>query len=103
MHYEITALWTAARYEIPVTIVVASNAEYGVVKQFGVWEKTPDVPGLDIPGLNVVATAASYGVDAHEAHSTDEVTELVKAGIADRSRPTLINAQVHQVPLAFGG
>jgi len=97
MHYAITALWTAAHYRIPVTIVVASNAEYGVVKQFGVWEKTPKVPGLDIPGLDVVATAASYGVDAHEAHTVDEVTELVRAGIADRDRPTLINA--HTVPV----
>jgi benzoylformate decarboxylase len=93
MHYAITALWSAARYHIPVTIVVASNAEYGVVKEFGVWEKTPGVPGLDLPGLNVVATAASYGVDAHEAHTTDEVIELVKGGIADRERPTLINAR----------
>jgi benzoylformate decarboxylase len=93
MHYAITALWTAAQYQIPVTIVVASNAEYGVVKEFGVWEKTPGVPGLDLPGLNVVATAASYGVDAHEAHTTDEVVELVKNGIADRHRPTLINAR----------
>jgi benzoylformate decarboxylase len=33
------------------------------------------------------------GVDAHEAHSVDEVTELVRAGIADRERPTLINAR----------
>jgi benzoylformate decarboxylase len=94
MHYAITALWTAAHYQIPVTVVVASNAEYGVVKQFGVWEKTPGVPGLDVPALNVVATAASYGVDAHEAHSVDEVTELVRAGIADRERPTLINARI---------
>jgi len=93
MHYAITALWTAARYQIPVTVVVASNAEYGVVKEFGVWEKTPGVPGLDVPGLDVVATAASYGVDAHEAHTVDEVTELVAAGIADRDRPTLINAR----------
>jgi benzoylformate decarboxylase len=44
--------------------------------QFGVWEKTPGVPGLDLPALDVVATAASYGVDAHEAHSVDEVTEI---------------------------
>ena len=92
MHYAITALWSAARYKIPVTVVVASNAEYGVVKEFGVWEKTPNVPGLDVPGLDVVATAASYGVDAHEAHSSDEVFELVKAGVANRERPTLINA-----------
>jgi benzoylformate decarboxylase len=103
-HYAITALWTAARYNVPVTIVVASNAEYGVVKQFGVWEKTPNVPGLEIPGLDIVGTAASYGVDAHEAHSTDEVFQLVKDGIADRKRPTLINARV--VPVGdsnFGG
>jgi len=93
MHYAITALWTAAEYRIPVTIVVASNAEYGVVKEFGVWEKTPGVPGLDVPDLNIVATAASYGVDAHEAHTTDEIVELVAAGIADRQRPTLINAR----------
>jgi benzoylformate decarboxylase len=93
MHYAITALWTAAHYQIPVTIVVASNAEYGVVKQFGVWEKTPGVPGLDLPALDVVATAISYGVDAHEAHSIDEVIELVRAGIADRQRPTLINVR----------
>ena len=77
--------------------MVASNAEYGVVKQFGVWEKTPKVPGLDLPGLDVVATAASYGVNAHEAHTVDEVAELVRAGIADRDRPTLINA--HTVPV----
>jgi benzoylformate decarboxylase len=97
MHYAITALWTAAHYQIPVTIVVASNAEYGVLKQFGGWEKTPGVPGLDLPGLDVVATAASYGVDAHEAHSTEEVIHLVEAGIADRQRPTLINARITPV------
>jgi thiamine pyrophosphate-dependent acetolactate synthase large subunit-like protein len=102
IHYAITALWSAARYNIPLTVVVASNAEYGVVKEFGVWEKTPNVPGLDIPGLDIVATAASYGVDAHEAHSSDEVYELVKAGIADRDRPTLINARTTPVSGGFG-
>jgi benzoylformate decarboxylase len=103
MHYAITALWTAARYQIPLTIVVASNAEYGVVKEFGVWEKTPNVPGLDVPGLDVVSTAASYGVDAHEAQSSDEVLELVRAGIADRQRPTLINARTVPVSGGFTG
>jgi benzoylformate decarboxylase len=90
-------LWTAAHYKIPVTIVVASNAEYGILKEFGKWEKTPGVPGMDLPGLNVVGTAASYGVDAHEAHTTDEVIKLVESGIADRERPTLINARTTPV------
>ena len=55
--------------------------------------ETAGVPGLDLPALNVVGTAASYGVDAHEAHTTDEVIKLVVSGIANRERPTLINAR----------
>lgn len=101
IQYGITALWTAACYQIPITVVVASNAEYGVVKQFGVLEQTPRVPGLDLPGLDIVATAASYGVDAHEAHSADEVSQLVQAGVADRQRPTLINARTTPVEGIF--
>jgi benzoylformate decarboxylase len=62
-----------------------------------VTEKTAGVPGLDLPGLDVVGTAASYGVDAHEAHTTDEVIKLVESGIADRERPTLINARTTPV------
>ena len=97
MHYAITALWTASHYAIPLTIVVASNAEYGILKEFGGIEHTSGVPGLDLPGLDVVATARSYGVDAHEATSTDQVAELVKDGIADRDRPTLINVKTTRV------
>ena len=91
MHYAITALWTAAHYGLPLTIVVASNSEYGIVKVFGAIEHASGVPGLDLPGLDIVATARSYGVDAYEAKTTDEVAELLNAGIADRDRPTLIN------------
>ncbi|MEE6179016.1 hypothetical protein [Mycobacterium sp. 050134] len=40
-----------------------------------------------------LAAAASYGVDAHEAHTTEEVAELVRAGVAARHRPTLVNAR----------
>jgi benzoylformate decarboxylase len=97
MHYAITALWSAVHYQIPLTVVVASNTEYGVVKQFGVLEQSPNAPGLDLPGLDIVATAASYGVDAHEARSAEEVGELVRAGIADRQRPTLINVRTRKV------
>jgi benzoylformate decarboxylase len=31
IQYAITALWSAVAYKIPVTIVVASNREYGVL------------------------------------------------------------------------
>ena len=97
MHYAITALWTAAAYKIPLTIVVSSNAEYGILKQFGFIEDTAGVPGLDLPGLDIVATAASYGVRAHEAHDSEEVVELFRSGIEDRDRPTLINVPITRV------
>jgi benzoylformate decarboxylase len=77
IQYAITSLWTAA--------------QYGILKEFGAVEHTAGVPGLDLPGLDIVATARSYGVDAHEAKTTDDVAELLNAGIADRARPTLIN------------
>ena len=101
IQYAITALWTAAQYNIPVTIVVASNAEYGVLKQFGLIEQTSGVPGLDLPGLDIVTIATGYGVDAHNATDTDHLDELLRSGIADRDRPTLINVRIAPVQ-AFG-
>jgi thiamine pyrophosphate-dependent acetolactate synthase large subunit-like protein len=97
MHYAITALWTAAQYKIPLTIVVSSNEEYGVLKQFRDIEGATGVPGLDLPGLNIAATAASYGIDAHEATDTDQVAEMLRAGVDDRDRPTLINVRTSKV------
>ena len=100
MHYAITSLWTAARYKIPLTIVVSSNEEYGVLKQFADIESATGVPGLDLPELNIEATAASYGIDAHEATDTDQVAEMLRAGVDDRERPTLINVRTNKVKKA---
>jgi benzoylformate decarboxylase len=91
MQYAITALWTAAAYGIPLIIVVASNGEYGVLKQFGALEQTSGIPGLDLPNLDIVATARSYGVAAHEARDTDELGAVFAAGLAERKGPVLIN------------
>ncbi|MBJ8347580.1 benzoylformate decarboxylase [Antrihabitans sp. YC2-6] len=93
IQYAITALWTAVHYKIPVTIVVASNAEYGVLKQFGMIEQTPGVPGLDLPGLDIVTIARGYGVEAHDVTDTDHLNELLRSSIADRNGPTLINVR----------
>jgi thiamine pyrophosphate-dependent acetolactate synthase large subunit-like protein len=97
MHYAITALWSAANYNIPVTIVVASNAEYGILKEFGAIEHTTGVPGLDLPGLDIVATASSYGVPSEEAKDTDELEALFRDALVDRGRPHLINVRITKV------
>ena len=51
----------------------------------------------DLLGLDIVATAASYGVRAHEAHDSEEVVELFRSGIEDHDRPTLINVPITRV------
>jgi benzoylformate decarboxylase len=96
MPYGITSLWTAARYKISLTIV----EEYGVLKQFRDIEGATGVPGLDLPRLNIEATAASYGIDAHEASDTDQIAEMLRAGVDDRERPTLINVRTDKVKKA---
>ena len=47
--YSVQSLWTAAQLRLPILIVVPRNDEYGILKSFAILEKTPGVPGLDIP------------------------------------------------------
>jgi benzoylformate decarboxylase len=60
--YAITAFWTAAAYSIPVKFLVLRNNEYSILKWFGALESIAGAPGLDLPKLDVAATAQSYGV-----------------------------------------
>jgi benzoylformate decarboxylase len=99
IHYAITALWTAAAYKVPLTVVVASNAEYGILKQFAKIEHTNGIPGLDLAGLDIVATAKSYGVRAYEAKSTGDVAELFNQALKNRDGCTLINVPITRVKL----
>ena len=63
-NYGITALWTAAQLGVPVTFVILRNGSYGALRWFADLLGTPDVPGLDVPGIDFVPLAAGYGVPA---------------------------------------
>jgi benzoylformate decarboxylase len=60
--YAITAFWTAAAYEIPVKFLVLRNNEYSILKWFASLENVTGAPALDLPRLDVAATAQSYNV-----------------------------------------
>ncbi|MGW4652303.1 benzoylformate decarboxylase [Kitasatospora sp. NPDC004289] len=94
VHYAVQALWTAARYDLPVTFVVLSNARYAILEWFAQVERTPGVPGLEIPGLDITAIATGYGVRAHRAVDAAEVTKLVRESTARRDGPVLIDVPV---------
>ena len=62
--YSVQSLWNAAQLHLPMLIVVLRNEEYCILKSFAVLEQTPGVPGLDLPGLDIVPIARGYGCDA---------------------------------------
>jgi benzoylformate decarboxylase len=95
--YGITALWSAAAYKVPVTFLVLRNDEYMILKWFAELEQAHGAPGLDLPGLDVVAVARAYGVPAREVRSREELTEALRAEIAVQDGPRLL-----QVPVASG-
>jgi benzoylformate decarboxylase len=59
--YSVQAVYTAVQQKLHVIYVVFQNEEYGILKQFADLEQTPNVPGLDLPGLDIVALGKGYG------------------------------------------
>ncbi|MFB8748653.1 benzoylformate decarboxylase [Streptomyces parvulus] len=72
-NYGITALWTAARHRVPLTVVLLRNGTYGALRWFGGLLGVPDAPGLDIPGLDFTRVAEGYGVPARHVEDAGEL------------------------------
>ncbi|MEG0279848.1 MAG: benzoylformate decarboxylase [Morganella sp. (in: enterobacteria)] len=89
MQYSVQGLWTAAQHQLPVLFIIPENRQYGILKSFAILEETPGVPGLDIPGLDIVALATGYGCTAVRAETEDEVTTACKAAL-ERKGPTVL-------------
>jgi len=94
-NYGITALWTAAQERVPVTIVLLRNGTYGALRWFSELLGVPDVPGLDVPGLDFTRIAEGYGVPAAHAGSVDELRAILATPTAG---PRLV--QVDTLPTA---
>jgi benzoylformate decarboxylase len=94
--YGITALWTAATYNVPVTFLVLANQEYMILKWFASLEKATGVPGLDLPALDVAGVARAYGVDARTVDDAEGLVAALREDVA-AAGPRLI-----QVPVATG-
>ncbi|GAA2193840.1 benzoylformate decarboxylase [Streptomyces bangladeshensis] len=76
-NYGITALWTAARHRVPLTVVLLRNGTYGALRWFGGLLGVPDAPGLDIPGLDFTRIAQGYGVPARHVDGVEELRAVL--------------------------
>lgn len=89
VQYTVSGLWTAAQYKIPVVFVVARNSEYAALKKFARLMKAPDTPGLELPGMDITAIAASYGLASERLETLPNLTRAVRDALTS-DQPRLI-------------
>lgn len=71
--YSPQAIWTAVQQNLHIVIVALRNEEYGILKAFARLEKTPGVPGLDLPGLDIASLGKGYGAKSCYAKTLEEI------------------------------
>jgi benzoylformate decarboxylase len=79
--YSIQAVYTAVQQRLKVVFIVPCNGEYAILKEFAVLEKTPNVPALDLPGLDVISAAKGFGCASVHAKTTQEIKEAFAAAL----------------------
>jgi benzoylformate decarboxylase len=90
--YTVQALWTAARYRLPVIWVILNNTSYRILKQRlvamrGLAEQADTFVGMELndPAVDFVALARSLGVEAQRAKTVHEATDLIVHGLKNGS------------------
>lgn len=89
VNYGITALWSAAQYDIPVIFIVLKNGTYGALRWFSQLLGTPDAPGVDVPDIDFLSLAHGYGVSARKAETDEDFVEALIDAVTSR-KPSLI-------------
>jgi benzoylformate decarboxylase len=89
LQYSVQSLYTAAQLKLKLIYIVPCNAEYAILKEFAVLEKTPNVPALDLPGLDIVSTAKGFGCTAVQSETTEAIKEAFTTALG-ADGPTVI-------------
>lgn len=92
--YSIQALWNAAQYHAPVIVVVVNNGQYTILKSFRDMLGAGDsVPGLDLPGLDLVRAAETFGCYGERVEHAEDLPEALKRAF-QTGRPVLLDVLV---------
>ncbi len=94
--YSIQALWSAAQYNTPVLFLLLRNGEYSALRGFRDFTKLgPNVPGLEIPGIDAVKIAHGFGLTAREVDRPEDLAPALSEAFASKN-PWLINVNVQR-------
>jgi benzoylformate decarboxylase len=99
--YSIQSLWTAARRNLPLTVIVINNAGYGAMRSFSQVMQVRNVPGLELPGIDFVKLAEGMGCHAVRVTKSSELAGALKHGLS-HDGTNLIEVMVDSaVPLLY--
>ncbi len=94
IQYSIQALWSAVQNNAPVIVIVLRNSDYSALKGFCDFTQVGrNVPGMEIPGIDIVKIAEGYGMRAQEVDRPEELEPALKAAFASQE-PRLISVNV---------
>jgi benzoylformate decarboxylase len=65
------------------------NEEYSILKSFALLEKTPGVPGLDLPGLDIASIATGFGCRSVNVDTAEKLVHEFTAA-SQAQGPTVI-------------
>ncbi len=82
LQYSIQALYTGVQKRARIVCVVFDNQEYGILKEFAELERTPNVPGLDLPGIDIVALARGYGARSARTETLEDLATAFREALA---------------------
>jgi benzoylformate decarboxylase len=91
--YSIQALWTAARYGANVVFFVINNRGYSILKGFRDAIGAEEVPGLDVPDVDLVSVARGLGVEAERVEKAEGLSAALERAL-DSGRPYLLDVIV---------
>jgi benzoylformate decarboxylase len=95
MLYTIQALWTAAQWKLPITVVVVNNGGYYALKHLARLFNAPAV-GSDIPGLDLVKMAEAQGVPGVRVTKPEKLAATLKEAL-NVEGPMLVDVTVDPV------
>jgi len=94
IQYSIQALWTAVQQHAPVVTIVLRNSDYSALKGFCDFTHVGrNVPGMDIPDINVVKIAEGYGMSACQVERPQDLEPALREAFACEE-PRFISVEV---------
>lgn len=74
---------------MPIAFIIVRNGNYEALSEFGKRFDMPDLPGMELPGLDFCELARGHGVRATRVARVEELDEALR-GAFQSTTPVLV-------------